>query len=1456
MFKDLKIMKTNIITINTIMTKATKYICAVVMLLGMSVSAWGAGEYDVTINNSLTHCSEQAGNPTTFKNTATSTLTLYYTITSGYTGEGATLSLLTGSTEVSSYYYYWHEYSTGVYQLDIYLSSITISSNQFYINISCPTDCTDPSLMIDPEEKDGNYGTLTTFDISVLSSSSGTITWSSTNTDVATVSGDGEGATVTIHGAGMADIVCSQAANGGHCAGEETCTLLVNAVAPTVSSNATGKELTVSSITSTGATFSGGVVTNKGGLDITRYGFTVGTSSTVVIGGTGANAPVASGFWNDDITLNTAFGSKTSVSNFSPNTTYYVRAFAYNGSVYGYSTAVQFKTLKQYSIDLEGGDGSDGIAAVDENSTTIEVLTTPSRDHYTLEGYYTTSGCTTKIADTEGELVASITVGGNNWTDGNGKWIRDADETFYAKWTPVNYTISFIANGGTGSMDNVVKAYNTTYDLPACGFTAPEGKVFKCWTQGSTSGTECDPGDTHTVTGNVTFYAKWKDATYTKYTFACAELALDEPANDADNVLRDTVYLTSTSGQKVRSLATFHVTGTGLTANKEVKFTTGDDDLDAIFSFKDGNGNAISTNASGAVDADVYIFYQPAETSDGRDIITAIGGIRAYVERNADGGKPRSVKNTARTINGRHLPSRFIIAAKSGGVWYALPSDASVTGAQMGYTFTPDNATTPTKANVAPQTALYTIYAVTADATNPSYVRIASTNTNKTLWSNNSTTIGIKDNALIGGGSAKGNQYEWKLENTGADSYKLYNNASYSGSGRYLGLTGTKWNVFATGGGTVQDLKILSVDAFSDYIGLSATDWEETAFSFNITSGTPPTAPSLDHIQVGYNGKNYEASISGSKLTITDAAFVTDGGFGAASGSQLLVEWCNDEDAVLAQGSVISPIIISSNTVNLSDYDTEALAGTDIFITNGAKLTISENTTVHDVTVNSGATLFVNETDGGDGVTMTLSSGKLALKGGWNSDYTDYDMPRVYINPLSSLTKTNTTVNFDISVDSRNYYPFAVPFPVAVSAVDYVNQTLKNASIYGTHYVIKEYDGAARAENGPDQNANWKIVEDGTVYGAKSDTLRPGKGYIMTAVSIPAYGGGVIRFPMSFANAWTTNGEQATVSTTTKNVLTVTHHEGAATAGGGANKRHEGWNMLGVPFMSCYTAGTDMYEGEGSTDLMEGRMELSGDPADPYNWETGDVVYVSVPSHDFAEYIQTDITTAKLVPGWSFFVQVGTTGNLTFLTTEQRENSDMPIYAPQREANYSPVVKTGIVLSDGTKSDKTTLLISDKYSSEYEIGADLEKMFGNAFTLSTYSITNGTNLAFNALSTYEAQQAIPVGVRIPADGQYTFSLNQRYADTNIERLDLIDYEAGEVTNLLQADYTFTATYGQNESRFALNVTPIKNTPTDVENGELMNDEMMKVRKVIIDDKMFIIRDGLMFDATGKRVSGK
>jgi len=109
-------------------------------------------------------------------------------------------------------------------------------------------------------------------------------------------------------------------------------------------------------------------------------------------------------------------------------------------------------------------------------------------------------------------------------------------------------------------------------------------------------------------------------------------------------------------------------------------------------------------------------------------------------------------------------------------------------------------------------------------------------------------------------------------------------------------------------------------------------------------------------------------------------------------------------------------------------------------------------------------------------------------------------------------------------------------------------------------------------------------------------------------------------------------------------------------------------------------------------------------------------------------------------------------------------------------------------------------------------------------------------------------------VRIPQDGQYTFSLNARYADAAIERLDLIDYQEGQITNLMQGAYVFTATQGEDETRFALNVTrKAPEITTGMEGVETDSEALHGARKQLINGILYIVRDGVLYDATGKRL---
>ena len=106
--------------------------------------------------------------------------------------------------------------------------------------------------------------------------------------------------------------------------------------------------------------------------------------------------------------------------------------------------------------------------------------------------------------------------------DGNEKAVGDkitvtADTTVTAVWENipvVTYTVSFDANGGTGTMADVT-GVSGEYTLPANCFTAPAGKQFKAWSVG---GVEKAAGDKITVTANTTVTAVWENIPVVTYT--------------------------------------------------------------------------------------------------------------------------------------------------------------------------------------------------------------------------------------------------------------------------------------------------------------------------------------------------------------------------------------------------------------------------------------------------------------------------------------------------------------------------------------------------------------------------------------------------------------------------------------------------------------------------------------------------------------------------------------------------------------------------------------------------------------------------------------------------------------------------------------------------------------------------------------------------------------------------
>ena len=112
----------------------------------------------------------------------------------------------------------------------------------------------------------------------------------------------------------------------------------------------------------------------------------------------------------------------------------------------------------------------------------------------------------------DGQEFKAWEIGGVEYNAGDGYVVLGNTE-IKALWKdstviPTTFTITFNANGGTGSMEPVTVEEGSRYVLPACGFIPPVNMQFSGWAL-STDGSVIADGAI-TVTSNITLYAIWE----------------------------------------------------------------------------------------------------------------------------------------------------------------------------------------------------------------------------------------------------------------------------------------------------------------------------------------------------------------------------------------------------------------------------------------------------------------------------------------------------------------------------------------------------------------------------------------------------------------------------------------------------------------------------------------------------------------------------------------------------------------------------------------------------------------------------------------------------------------------------------------------------------------------------------------------------------------------------------
>ncbi|MBR7154244.1 MAG: hypothetical protein IKD12_02920 [Paludibacteraceae bacterium] len=591
--------------------------------------------------------------------------------------------------------------------------------------------------------------------------------------------------------------------------------------------------------------------------------------------------------------------------------------------------------------------------------------------------------------------------------------------------------------------------------------------------------------------------------------------------------------------------------------------------------------------------------------------------------------------------------------------------------------------------------------------------------------------------------------------------------------------------------------------------------------------------------------------------------------------TKAMVEW----DGVTSRIRI--PYIVSENAnlnaSTLLNGTARDCSDCDVYIEPGNTLTISATDTIRKLYIPDNATLNIS-----NGQTLNVSIFSLFSEG-------DQAAPVVNLNASGSIFLRDDRLYYDKRIDDARYYWFSLPFDAHVKEISFVNVAANDGQpeyYAGTDgdnvdraFFIKTYNGALRAADangGALATTYWTdVTTRGTDY-----TMKAGLGYEIGLAdqSTKKFNGQsyshtsrTFRFTMrpEAGESWLTS--ERTGGGSKSAVVT------PSTVEDQRNASHAGWNLIGNPYMHTYNTGTVPSNGNIKNGAWIREKNLIGDytgwwildETDPTNHPT-DVPYLTLydPSKRKTadSYRQVLASSHNLRPFEAVFVQVNAGHTLNFGTN--MSVSAMPAYMRQDESEEP--IRTGITISGADRTDRTGFVLSEDYTAAYEIGADLEKVINSytkkgvtTYNLNLYSLDSlNRQLAFNGLNPEAAADTIPLGVIIPADGEYTFSFDADWYGVKaqyIESLELIDYQLQTTTNLLNNIYSFTGSANQIiNDRFGLVIRLKEQTDTPTGNGEIPfpsgeGEGEASYRKIIHNGNMYIIRDKSVYSATGAKV---
>ena len=380
--------------------------------------------------------------------------------------------------------------------------------------------------------------------------------------------------------------------------------------------------------------------------------------------------------------------------------------------------------------------------------------------------------------------------------------------------------------------------------------------------------------------------------------------------------------------------------------------------------------------------------------------------------------------------------------------------------------------------------------------------------------------------------------------------------------------------------------------------------------------------------------------------------------------------------------------------------------------------------------------------------------------------------------------------DYNFNTDPWHWSAFGVPFVIDLDE----HKPLKGTTELrlGVDYDIVYYNSQERAAHGPSGKC-WKYVE----YDAERK-LTPGKLY-MIAFNRSVGHVYVVRF---------TKAAEAAIDFTANVALTTT---------GTGNDNN--WNGIANPRM--YHALLDA----GVTECQV---------------------------HDGGEigkdgYYTYDMQDRKFFVGKAAFVQVPNEQSV-MTTTQATNQSAIVAKAPRRAKAQEGADRYDVQIAPMAEemSDRVFLLTDEDKADEYVIVSDLAKAGVSPVRPQMWVNRYGVKLCKNTVAMRENIADYPLGISVPADGSYDIFLEER---PNNDDMLYLTYDGEAIWNLSYGACTIDLQRGTTDHYGLRVVAKTPQVATGIEEATIQNGDA--VRKVIVEDKVFIIRNGQIFGIDGR-----